>query len=375
MPKPASLSEHSQTPSAASEASQELWLALSRVSGLGPVRTTTLLERFGSPGGIFGASAQALFDDTLAMPENVVREILKGPDLAWAEVQQEKCLRFGGRVLNFGDPAYPARLRTISSPPPVLFCKGPLGYDHFRPVGVVGTRHPTELGRYACGSFVREWASQGIRIISGLAMGIDETSHRAALEIGGETVAVLGNGLDQFGENSRTDLFEQIAEAGLLVSEFPMGLVPSPQTFPRRNRIISGLARAVVVAEAGLKSGALITARESLDQNRELLAMPGLAGWTKFSGCHRLLRQGATLCADPQDLHEACGWRSNVSLTLPNEVGTAHPVVALLRCEPLGIEELALRLGRPVTWLLAETARLEIQGLIRKLPGGIFAPL
>jgi len=371
---PASLSEHSHTPRAASEASQALWLALSRVSGLGPVRTTTLLERFGSPDGIFGASAQAFFDDALAMPENVVREILKGPDLAWAEVQQEKCLRFGGRVLNFGDPAYPARLRTISSPPPVLFCKGPLGYDHFRPVGVVGTRHPTELGRHACGNFVREWASQGIRIISGLAMGIDETSHRAALEIGGETVAVLGNGLDQFGENSRTDLFEQIAETGLLVSEFPMGLVPSPQTFPRRNRIISGLARAVVVAEAGLKSGALITARESLDQNRELLAMPGPAGWTSFSGCHQLLRQGATLCADPLDLHEACGWRSGLSLTLPNEV-TAHPIVALLRCEPLGIEELSLRLERPINWLLAETARLEIQGLIRKLPGGIFAPV
>jgi DNA processing protein len=377
MPTQTQLSEHDSRSTCSipdSDALQKLWLALSRISGLGPVRTAALLERFESPEGIFGADAQQLFDAAPGMPEGVMREILAGPDLAWAESQQEQCFRHGGRILTFGDAAYPARLRTISSAPPVLFCMGPLNYDHFRPVGVVGTRHPTELGRHACRNLVQEWASQGVRIISGLAMGIDETAHQAALEVGGETVAVLGNGIDQFGENSRSGLFRQITERGLVVSEFPMGLVPSPQTFPRRNRIISGLSRAVVVAEAGTRSGALITASECLDQNRELLAMPGPAGWPNFSGCHQLLRQGAALCADPKDLYEACGWRLGLALALPGEPAS-HPIVALLHSESMGIEELSLRLGRPIAWLLAETARLEIQGQLRRLPGGIFAPI
>jgi len=350
------------------------WLALSRVSGLGPVRTSQLLETFRSPEAIFGASFSELTDGALRMPATVVRAILGGPDFDWAEDQLERAARHGVEILGFDDPTYPRRLREISSAPPVLFLKGPLARDHFRPVGVVGTRHPSELGRETCWKMVQDWAIQGIRIVSGLAMGIDETAHKAALSVGGETVAVLGNGLDQFGENGRTTLHDRIGEEGLLLSELPMGMVPTPQTFPRRNRIISGLSRAVVVAEAGLGSGALITARDCLDQNRELLVVPGPAGWPSFAGNHQLLKRGAGLCSEVGDLNDACGWRPGFAMSLPQEVDES-PLVGLLRCESQSAEELALRLERPVGTVLVELSKLEISGRIRRVAGGIFAPV
>jgi len=357
----------------AESAPLELWLALSRVAGLGPVRTTSLVERFGSPDRIFGATVRELSDASVGMPASVIRALSQGPDLDWACRQLEVAALHEVQLLAYDSAAYPRRLREISSAPPVLWVKGRLAADHLRPVGVVGTRRPTEIGRTSCRSLVRDWVNQGIRIVSGLAMGIDEAAHRTALDEGGETVAVLGNGLDQFGENHRSSLFDRIAEEGLLVSELPMGTPPTATTFPRRNRIISGLSRAVVVVEAPVSSGALITARDCLEQNRELLAVPGPVGWESFEGCHRLLRQGAALCAQSQDLPEACGWRTHLVMDLPGESATG-PVQALLRTEPLSAEEICLRLGRPLPGVLAELAQLEVRGKVLRLSGGVYAP-
>lgn len=351
----------------------DLWLALSRVAGLGPVRTSALLERFGTPDRIFGASVRELAECGLSMPASVLRSLAQGPDLEWASWQLESADLHGVQLVAYDSAAYPARLREISSAPPVLWIKGRLSLSHARPVGVVGTRRPTELGRSSCRSLVRDWVGTGVRIVSGLAMGIDETAHRTALDEGGETVAVLGNGLDQFGENLRTGLFERIGEEGLLVTELPMGTPPTPTTFPRRNRIISGLSDGVVVVEAPEGSGALITARDCLEQNRELLAVPGPAGWGSFAGCHRLLRQGAGLCAQARDLHDACGWRAPLTLAGPGEPPLT-PLLALLRTEPLSGEEMAMRLGRSLPAILAELAQLEVAGTVLRLPGGGYAP-
>jgi DNA processing protein len=344
------------------------------VAGLGPVRTTALVERFGTPDRIFGASARELSDASLSMPASVIRSLAQGPDLDWACRQLETAALHEVQLLAYDTPGYPRRLREISSAPPVLWVKGILPADHLRPVGVVGTRRPTDIGKLSCRTLVQDWVHQGIRIVSGLAMGIDEIAHRTALDEGGETVAVLGNGLDQFGENQRSSLFERIAEEGLLVSELPMGTPPTPTTFPRRNRIISGLSRAVVVVEAPVNSGALITARDCLEQNRELLAVPGPVGWESFGGCHRLLRQGAALCAQSQDLAEACGWRTNLVMSLPGESEELSPVQALLRAEPLSGEEISLRLGRALPGILAELAQLEVRGKVMRLSGGVYAP-
>lgn len=351
----------------------ELWLALSRVAGLGPVRTTALLERFGTPDRIFGASVRELSMSGLSMPASVLRSLSQGPDLDWACRQLESAALHGVHLVAYDSAAYPARLREISSAPPVLWVKGRLDLSHSRPVGIVGTRRPTELGRTSCRNLVREWVGMGIRIVSGLAMGIDETAHRTALDEGGETVAVLGNGMDQFGENLRTALFERIGEEGLLVTELPMGTPPTPATFPRRNRIISGLSSGVVVVEAPENSGALITARDCLEQNRELLAVPGPVGWESFGGCHRLLRQGAALCAQARDLPEACGWATPLVLSAPSE-GPQSPLQAMLRTEPLSADELALRLGRSLPAVLAELALLEVGGAVVRMPGGLYAP-
>jgi len=345
------------------------WLALTHIERVGSVRAQCLVDRFGSPQGAFAATRSELAQLHSVLHNDTIEAILAGPDLLWAQRQVSMADSLGASIICLDDPDYPEPLRQIPSPPPVLFAQGVLGLVCPRAVAVVGTRKPSMTGQETTRRLCREWAANGVRIVSGLARGIDEIAHRTALEQGGETIAVLGCPLDGLGTVGRGELAQQIAAAGVIVSEHPFGAPVVPANFVRRNRIISGLAQAVVVAEAPLGSGALITARNALEQNRELLACPGPADSTTFEGNFSLLRQGAGLCARPDDLWQAMGWKArNVSQDNPSD----SPVVRLLRRTDASLEEIALQTQTPIALLQGELVLLEMSGRIQRMGGTRF---
>lgn len=357
-----------RAPSPDSTSSVLDWLALSHVEQVGSVRALALVERFGSPAGAFCAS-RAELEEIPSLGSEAIRSLLGGPDRAWALDQAEQAQALGASVIPMDHPEYPEPLRWIPSPPPVLFVHGVLELTHPRPVAVVGTRRPTEIGLDTCHRLCTAWAERGLRIVSGLAMGIDEQSHRSALAARGETIAVLGCPLDEMGTTGRGRLAQEISREGLLVTEHPFGAPVVPPNFARRNRIIAGLSQAVVVVEAPRGSGALITAAHALEQDRELLACPGPAGGTSWEGCFHLLRQGARLCAVPEDLLETMGWLTEAS---PGADQSASPVVKLLRRGDATAEEIAVRLSIPIPSLQGELVLLELSGSVRRGPGGRF---
>ena len=348
------------------------WLALTHIETVGSVRCQALKERFGSPQGAFEASGADLQSIHPPLHADAIRSILSGPDLLWARRQISMAESIGASVISLDDSDYPFLLRQIASPPPVLFAQGVLPLTHPRSVAVVGTRRPTPGGEETARCLCKQWSSNGVRIVSGLARGIDEIAHRSALEQGGETLAVLACPLDGLGTVGRGRLAQQIAAAGVIITEHPFGGAMTPGNFVRRNRIISGLSQAVVVVEAPLGSGALITARNALEQNRELLACPGPSGSPTFEGCFSLLRQGAGLCANPDDLWSTLGWKARP----PQEDNPSDsPVVRLLRRHDASLEEIALETKMPMALLQGELVMLELSGRIQRLGGTRFGVL
>lgn len=349
------------------------WLALTHIETVGSVRCQALQERFGSAKAVFGASRQELEEIHPMLQSAAIGAILDGPDLLWARRQVGLAESMGVSIVCLDDPDYPRPLRNIPSPPPVLFAQGVLSLTHPRSVAVVGTRRTTPSGESTTRELCRHWAAGGIRIVSGLARGIDEIAHRTALEHGGETIAVLGCPLDGLGTNGRGRLAQQIATAGVVVTEHPFDSPVVPGNFVRRNRLISGLSQAVVVVEAPLGSGALITARNALEQGRELLVCPGPFGAESYEGCFSMLRQGAGLCASPDDLWNAMGWKSRPP---PEADPSDSRVVRFLRHhqtkhghQDASIEEIALETQTPMALLQAELVLLEMSGRVMRKGG------
>jgi DNA processing protein len=273
------------------------WVLLSTVSGIGPTRFTRLLELCGSARAAWHASDAQLRAAGVERPSIACLQRLRT-----STSQQELTSRLRRQQidsLTLLDDAYPAALREIADPPPVLFVRGRLTEADRLAVALVGTRRATPYGRAVAETLAADLASAGVTIVSGLARGVDTFAHRAALRAGGRTVAVLGSGLDQVYPAENTLLARRIAEpdAGALVAEFPPGVPPDAVNFPRRNRIIAGLARAAVIVEADLRSGALITAEFALEQGREVLAVPGsILRWIyELSGADSPTRDGAHL--------------------------------------------------------------------------------
>lgn len=346
------------------------WLALTHIESIGSVRCQSLLEAFGTVQAVFQASPRELGEIHPPLHPKAIASLLEGPNLFWARRQSELADSMGASVICLNDADYPAPLRNISSPPPVLFAQGTLALTHPRSVAVVGTRNPTASGVSAARHLCHHWADAGIRIVSGLAKGIDEVAHRTALEAGGETIAVLGCPLDGLGTNGRGRLAQQIASAGVVVTEHPFDGPVVAANFARRNRLISGLSQAVVVVEAPKGSGALITARNAMEQNRELLVCPGPYGEPSFEGCHALLRDGAGLCASPDDLLSAMGWKA---LSRVREDPSDTPVVRFLRHHQARIghhdatiEEIALETKTPIAKLQGELVLLEMAGRLER---------
>jgi DNA processing protein len=332
-----------------------------------------------SPRAVRDLAARAPLRDVLATPEE--HEDLLGPKALEAlrgggarreaEAQLSQAERAGARVVGWDDPEYPALLRRTYDPPPVLYVKGRLtDEDASRSIAIVGARAASVQGGALARRLAADLAAAGATIVAGLARGIDTAAHRGALDVGGRTVAVLGSGLDSVYPHENAPLAAAVAERGALISEFPFGTGPRSGHFPRRNRIIAGWSRAVVVVEAGERSGALITARLALDEGREVLAVPGHPSSPGAAGTNQLIRDGAVLVRNAEDVAQ------EIDLVMPTATaeGSGDDVVlaALRRDAPSSVEELEERSGRPASELLARLAQLELDDRVRRLPGTLF---
>lgn len=372
------------------------WLCLFHASELTTTHLHTLLDRFGSAGAIFDAGKDVL--SAAGVPADVVLAIrncrsIKNParqraeqDLGWQRSQQDHA------IVTLNDEAYPALLRSISAAPPVLFVKGDKQAINHPQLAVVGSRACSRYGREVAMRLASELSAAGFCICSGMAAGIDAAAHRAALQNGGHTVAVLGNGIDTVYPATHAELAFGIRAQGALVSEFSRDKGPRRAYFPQRNRIISGLSLGVIVVEATLRSGSLITARFGLEQNREVFAVPGSVNNPGSRGCHWLLREGARLVESAEDVMTEIMALAQGQLQLlhpdarqPDPPTDQHPkgkefmstlgatekaILAALGEEPARIDSLLSHTQSPAPTLAEKLLQLELKGLVECVAGG-----
>jgi DNA processing protein len=343
------------------------WLALNKVEGLGPVRLRRLLEEYRDP-----KSICTIFN----YPVTEIAE-----ELAALE-------RLGARTITIDDGQYPAHLRNIHDPPPVLYVKGEMLETDRKAIAIVGTRRPTRYGLETAERFAGQLAALGITIVSGLALGIDTAAHRGALQAGGRTIAVLGSGIDQIYPSSNRILAKEIEQHGTLVTEFQLGQQPDKWTFPQRNRIISGLSLGVIMVEGHYDSGAMITAKEALDQGREVFAVPGNVQLEQSKGPHWLIKQGAKLVENVQDVldelnlprmtNDQClpagqaGQMTNGGRGYPELNEEEKKVVAGLSFEPKHLDVICQESGLPINQVSSLLLMMEIRKIVRQLPGKMF---
>lgn len=347
-------------------------VALHRIPRLGPARFKLLEAGFGSLAEAWrtdhGALCAAGLDATTA--QVVVRERAAMDPSA----ELERLARAGVEALVPGDGRYPTRLEEIASAPPVLYLRGTWGPEDGWSVAVVGTRRATAYGRQAAGEFARGLAANRVTVVSGLARGIDTVAHRAALDAGGRTAAVIANGLDTVYPPENARLADEIAEHGALLTDYPLGTKPRAEYFPRRNRIMSGVALGTLVVEGDYTSGALITARFAVEQGREVFVVPGSIFSPQSRGPHALMRDGATPVASADEVLEALnltmlGAQLDFGRALP---ATDPEELALLRAlsrEPRHVDEVARSSGLAAATVSATLALLELKGLVRDLGG------
>ena len=356
------------------------YLALTQVPGMGPARLETLLDACHTPLGAHSAP----FAFLCAIPGigRACATAIKETPLATGSQLVEAAERIGARILVPDDADFPAPLRTIADPPPVLFAIGNLALLERQALAVVGSRDHSAYGEAVARAVAAQAVRAGLVVVSGMARGLDAVAHSAALDAGGATIGVLGNGLGVIYPAANRALYERVVAGGLLLSEFPPGERPHAGSFPRRNRLISGLARVTLVVEAAVGSGALITAGTALDQGREVMAVPGPITSALSTGCNRLLRDGATPYLEVADLaqlypelsfpvEEAAV--SEGPKRLPDTLSKAERGVAeLLGGEAVHLDTLVERVGRPVGELLAVLCGLELQGVVEQTPGRMF---
>jgi DNA processing protein len=357
------------------------YLALVQVPGLGPARLQTLLDVFHSPLGAH--SAPIAFLSTLPGMSRACAGAIKEIPLSAGRRLAEAAERAGARILVPDDAEFPAQLRTIPDPPPVLFALGDLALLERPALAVVGSRDHSAYGGTVARTVSAQSARAGIVVVSGMARGLDAVAHGAALDAGGTTIGVLGNGIGVIYPAANRALYERVAARGLLLTEFPPGERPHAGSFPRRNRLISGLARVTIVVEAAVGSGALITAGTALDQGRDVLAVPGPITSAVSSGCNRLIRDGAGPYLEPVDLfvhypevefvpEEAAADTPGVR-PLPETLTADERRIAELLGEKLEhLDSLAARAAKPVGVLLALLCGLELQGIVEQMPGRRF---
>ncbi|WP_026639751.1 DNA-processing protein DprA [Bordetella petrii] len=366
------------------------WLRLSLEPGLGPASAYPLLSAVGLPEHIYSLGAAAL---ARHVPQDLARQ-LAAPAPAAMQEQIDRTLQWadepGHHVLTLADPAYPQSLLTIADPPVLLYVTGDPARLAQPALAVVGARSATPGGCDNARAFARHLAGHGWCVVSGLAQGIDAAAHEGALQAGPQgagTVAVMGTGVDRVYPARHRDLAHQVAAHGALVSELPLGMGPLPHHFPRRNRLVAGLARGVLVVEAARQSGSLITARLAGESGREVFAIPGSIHSPLSRGCHALIRQGAKLVETAQDITDELGAPMRAGRAKASGVATpdqapapataAHepPLLRALGFDPLHLDALQARTGLDIATLNAQLLELELAGHVARLDGGRFQRL
>jgi DNA processing protein len=374
------------------------WLALKLIPGLGTRNSGKLLDRFRTPRAIFRASRSEL--EAAGLSGAVAQSIASGCTFEDAVAQQERMMEAGAVLVTLGDPRYPRPLREIFDPPIALFARGRVELLESLSLGIVGTRRPTPYGLAAAERLSADLAHAGLTIVSGMARGIDTAAHKGALSAGGPTIAVLGCGADVVYPSENRKLAADLAAGGLIVSEFPMGAVAFPQNFPIRNRIISGMSVGVMVVEGAQYSGSAITAKLAMDQGREVFAVPGNITSKLSWGPNLLIKQGARLVQDWNDVIADLPAEARRHLIekgrrriLAEDSATARPGQASLLDEAspelnetARLALAALRVDNPIhlddlleivrdtspSGLIAALFEMEMLGLVKQLPGKNF---
>lgn len=352
------------------------WLQLTLTPGLGATAIRGLLTQFGLPENVLaapraqleriagpGAAALLQKEATAAAVESALR---------WAEAP-------GHAVVTLADAAYPKLLLEIADPPPLLYATGRLELLARPALAIVGSRNATAQGMRNAEQFAAAFSAAGLTIVSGLALGIDAAAHAGGLAAAGSTIAVLGTGVDVIYPRQNAALAARIAEGGLLLSEFPLGSPGAAHHFPRRNRLISGLAQGCLVVEAAVASGSLITARAAAEQGREVFAIPGSIHSPLSKGCHALIKQGAKLVESAEDvLAELSAFRRTATASTRAAAPAGadeEPLLALMGFDPVDVDSICARSGLTVERVSADLLRLELGGRVAALPGGRYQRL
>lgn len=346
------------------------WVAFNRINGVGRVRYQALIEKFEKLSEAWHASRTDL--KSAGLDDRIVRVIIAERDKIDPDAELENLRRASVTPLTWDDSRYPRRLKETDDPPPVLYVRGEIQESDEWSVSVVGTRRPTPYGRQVAEEMARQLAANGIGVISGLARGIDAIAHRSALEGGGRTIAVLASGLDVVYPPEHKKLADQIAERGALVSDYPLGTQPRGDYFPRRNRILAGMSLGVLVVEGDLKSGALITARIAVEQNREVFAVPGSIFSPQSRGTNAIIGRGeAKLIQSIDDVLEEL----NLT-TVPQQMemrelvpatDTEADILRHISLEPVHVDDVCRESGLPVSTVSSVLAMMELKGLVRQM--------
>ncbi len=360
----------------------EALLRLSAVPLIGPSKLRALIGKFQSANSVLSATKKQLMSVD-GIDVKIAHNIKTFDGQDFAKEQLRLLSRCGARLITFWDDDYPDPLKQIYDPPALLFVKGTLKKEDKFSVAIVGTRQPSIYGKLVSERLTQELARKGLTIVSGLAYGVDTLAHKCTLDAGGRTLAVLGSGVDVIYPSDNRTLAKKIESSGALISEFPMGTDPDRNNFPRRNRIICGLSMGTLVIEAGLKSGALITAAMALDQGREVFAVPGNIDSPKSLGTNELIKQGgAKLVASAEDILEEIQPQFSLDLQMERKERAAaqlseqeKKIIDLLSNEPMHIDRIASDSGQPTSHTLALLLSLELKNLVKQLPGKYFVRL
>ena len=370
----------------------EKWLKLASAEGVGPVTFGKLLEHFGSPERALGASVGELMKID-GVGSHTAERIAASRDKFDAVAELELAQKLGVWTVHLQDERYPALLKQIYDPPPVLYVKGTLTEADNLSMAIVGSRRCSLYGSEQASRFAHILAAAGFTICSGMACGIDTAAHQGAIVGGGRTIAVQGRGLADVFPPENRKLFDKISESGACISELPLRYEPLPENFPPRNRIIAGLSLGTIVIEADSRSGALITARAALDYNREVMAVPGKIDSPNSRGTNRLIKEGAKLVDSVEDIMEALG---HIGSRLNDYVGSVEDTVSAkvemplfnisqlnlsdseksvfdcLNSDPVHIEQVITDSQIPPGGVNAAIVSLRLKGLIKQLPGNMF---
>ncbi len=355
------------------------WLAMHLIPGLGNIAFKNLLDRFESPEHVFQAGLSDLLT-VEGLRQTVARKILGREYTVDPEEVLKRVEKRKARIILYSDQDYPLALREIHDPPMVLYIQGKEIPHNLSHIAIVGSRNPTPYGQKVAEKIGQGLARRGLSVVSGMARGIDSAAHWGCLSGRGFTVAVIGTGIDIVYPASNQKLFHQIIQKGAVISEFPLGTPPEPKNFPIRNRIISGLSMGVVVVEATKKSGSLITAALALDQGREVFAVPGSINSFKSTGCHFLIKQGAGLIENSDDILDQLDLnyphapkRDTFKETpMPPMEASEGTIYNLIGDYPTHIDQIARESHLEPSEVSGILLRMELKGIITQLPGKMF---